>query len=214
MLKLVSPPSPILPDLDIGGQSHLRVLFVDDSATVRVAFRRLLMKRDYLVETAEDVEDGWRRAQSTPFDLAIIDYFMPGDPGTVLVQRMKNDTRTSGVLSAIITGTYSDRVINESLGAGAMECLFNSEARELFLARLGSLARAMQDRKSIDAERRRLQSILSSVGDGVYGVDNRGSIQFVNPAALDMLGYAHEQELPRRHFDRCRPPGSGHALTQ
>ena len=195
MLKLVNPPSLHLPDLDHGGQSHLRVLFVDDSATVRVAFRRLLMKHGYLVETAEDVEDGWRKAQSTQFDLAIIDYFMPGDPGTVLVRRMKNDTRTSSVLTAIITGTYSDRVINESLGAGAMECLFKSEARELFLARLGSLARAVQDRKSIDAERRRLQSILSSVGDGVYGVDSRGLIQFVNPAALDMLGHAAAADL-------------------
>jgi len=195
MVKLTNPPSPVLPDLDQGGQSHLRVLFVDDSATVRIAFRRLLMKHGYLVETAEDVEDGWRKAQATNFDLAIVDYFMPGNPGTVLVRRMKNDPRTAGVLSAIITGTYSDRVINESLGAGALECLFKSEARELFLARLSSLARTVQDRKSVDAERRRLQSILSSVGDGVYGVDSRGLIQFVNPAALDMLGFVEAEEL-------------------
>ena len=195
MVKLTNPPSPVLPDLDQGGQSHLRVLFVDDSATVRIAFRRLLMKHGYLVETAEDVEDGWRKAQATNFDLAIVDYFMPGNPGTVLVRRMTNDPRTAGVLSAIITGTYSDRVINESLSAGALECLFKSEARELFLARLSSLARAVQDRKSVDAERRRLQSILSSVGDGVYGVDSRGLIQFINPAALDMLGHAAAEEL-------------------
>src|SRR5262249_10931892 len=110
MLKLVIPPSPVLPDLDQGGQWHLRVLFVDDSATVRIAFRRLLMKHGYLVETAEDVEDGWRKAQTTNFDLAIVDYFMPGNPGTVLVRRMKDDARTSGVLSAIITGTCAERV--------------------------------------------------------------------------------------------------------
>ncbi|MBS0556504.1 MAG: EAL domain-containing protein [Proteobacteria bacterium] len=195
MAKLLNPPSTVTQDIDIGGQSHLRVLFVDDSATVRIAFRRLLMKHGYLVETAEDVEDGWRKAQASAFDLAIVDYFMPGDIGTVLVQRMKNDPRTANVLSAVITGTYSDRVINESLSAGALECLFKSEARELFLARLGSLARAVQDRKSVDAERRRLQSILSSVGDGVYGVDGRGIIQFVNPAALDLLGFAEPHEL-------------------
>ena len=60
--KLINPPSPLLPDLEIGGQSHLRILFVDDSATVRIAFRRLLMKQGYLVETAENVEDGWNLA--------------------------------------------------------------------------------------------------------------------------------------------------------
>ncbi|HEX3897341.1 MAG TPA: EAL domain-containing protein [Rudaea sp.] len=195
LAKLINPPSPLLPDLEIGGQSHLRILFVDDSATVRVAFRRLLMKQGYLVETAENVEAGWNLASNGQFDLAIVDYFMPGEPGSVLVQRMKNDPRTRGILSAIITGTYSERVINESLAAGALECLFKSEARELFMARLSSLARAVQDRKSVDAERRRLRSILSSVGDGVYGVDNRGTIQFINPAALDLLGYTEEAEL-------------------
>ncbi|MCQ4166248.1 GGDEF/EAL domain-containing response regulator [Tahibacter harae] len=192
--KLLAPATQ-LQDLDVGGQSHLRVLFVDDSATVRMAFRRLLMKQGYVVETANDVEDGWAKAQAGNFDIAIIDYFMPGDPGPVLVRRLKDDPRTAGVLTAVITGTYSDRVINESLAAGALECLFKSEARELFLARLGSLARAVQDRQSVDAERRRLQSILSSVGDGVYGVDARGVVQFVNPAALDMLGYDHTEEL-------------------
>lgn len=193
--KLINPPSQLLPDLDIGGQSHLRILFVDDSATVRVAFRRLLMKHGYLVETAENVEAGWNLASNAPFDLAIVDYFMPGEPGTVLIHRMKNDPRTRGILSAIITGTYSESVINESLAAGALECLFKSEARELFMARLSSLARAVSDRKSVDQERRRLRSILSSVGDGVYGVDNRGNIQFINPAALELLGYSEEKEL-------------------
>ncbi|UXI66715.1 two-component system response regulator [Tahibacter amnicola] len=195
LAKLLAPAPSERPHLEVGGQSHLRVLFVDDSATVRIAFRRLLMKQGYLVETAEDVEDGWRKALASPFDIAIVDYFMPGDPGPVLVRRLKEDPRTSGILTATITGTYSDRVINESLAAGALECLFKSEARELFLARLGSLARAVQDRQSVDAERRRLQSILSSVGDGVYGVDPRGNIQFVNPAALDILGFDEAAEL-------------------
>lgn len=183
------------PDLDLGGQSHLRVLFVDDSATVRVAFRRLLMKQGYLVETAENVEDGWNKALAAPYDIAIVDYFMPGDLGPVLVRRLKEDARTAHILTATISGTYSDRVINDSLAAGALECLFKSEARELFLARLGSLARAVQDRKSVDAERRRLSSILSSVGDGVYGVDARGTIEFVNPAGVDILGYDRAEDL-------------------
>ncbi|MDC8015058.1 GGDEF/EAL domain-containing response regulator [Tahibacter soli] len=195
LAKLLAPAAQTGLDLDAGGQSHLRVLFVDDSATVRVAFRRLLMKHGYVVETADDVEDGWQKALAAPYDIAIVDYFMPGEPGPALVRRLREDPRTAGILTAVITGTYSDRVINESLGAGALECLFKSEARELFLARLGSLARAVQDRQSVDAERRRLQSILSSVGDGVYGVDARGSVQFVNPAALDILGFDHADEL-------------------
>jgi diguanylate cyclase (GGDEF)-like protein/PAS domain S-box-containing protein len=135
------------------------------------------------------------RATTAEFDIGIIDYFMPGDNGAVMVRKLRENEKTRGMITAILTGTYSDRVITESLAAGAVECMFKSEARELFLARMKSLARTVLDRKAIDNERRRLQGILSSVGDGVYGVDNAGVIQFINPAALDMLGYPHDSKL-------------------
>jgi CheY-like chemotaxis protein len=131
-------------------------LFVDDSPTVRIAFKRLLAAEGYQVETAVSAEDGREKAMSQDFDIAIVDYFMPGDNGAMLVKQLRDTPKTSGILAAIITGTYSDRVITESLGAGAVECMFKSEARELFLARMRSLSRTVLDRKAIDNERRRL----------------------------------------------------------
>ncbi|MEM9303202.1 MAG: EAL domain-containing protein [Pseudomonadota bacterium] len=167
---------------------HLRVLFVDDSPTVRIAFRRLLMKYGFLVETASSVSEGYRKALQSPFDIAIIDYFMPEHNGTVLVAKLAAEPRTRHIVTAVITGTYSDTVINDSLAAGAVECIFKNEAKDLFLARIASLARNIIDRKSIDSERRRLEGILRSVGDGVYGVDSDGRIQFMNPAAREIVG--------------------------
>ena len=202
---------------------QLRVLFVDDSPTVRIAFKRLLAAEGYQVEIAVNAEDGHLKAMSMDFDIAIVDYFMPGDNGAMLVKRLRDLPKTSGILAAIITGTYSDRVITESLGAGAVECMFKSEARELFLARMRSLSRTVLDRKAIDNERRRLHGILTSVGEGVYGVDSQGSIQFINPAALDILGYAHDTDFvgqnaaDRFHYafeDRTRIPRQACFLSQ
>ncbi|MEM9533642.1 MAG: EAL domain-containing protein [Pseudomonadota bacterium] len=181
--------------LDEVAEHHLRVLLVDDSPTVRVAFRRLLMKYGFLVSTAENAMEGYRLALREPFDLAIVDYFMPGQNGTALVRKLRADPNTQHVVTAIITGTYSDMVINEALAAGASECIFKSESRELFLARIGSLARNIIDRKSIDRERRQLEGILHSVGDGVYGVDSEGTVQFINQAGRDILEYDVEAEL-------------------
>jgi diguanylate cyclase (GGDEF)-like protein/PAS domain S-box-containing protein len=193
--QLLRPPTPAraVPD---GGA--LRVLLVDDSATVRVAFSRLLQRHGYVVTTAAGVAEGLAAVARESFDVAIVDYFMPEALGTALIAALKQSPETAHILSATITGTYSDTVITESLAAGAVECLFKSEAKELFLARLSSLARTIGDRKAIDAERRRLQGILGSVGDGVYGVDQDGRIDFVNPAALDILGYADARELAGR----------------
>lgn len=193
--KLINPPQRKDPAASASASGQLRVLFVDDSPTVRVAFRRLLSNEGYQVEVANSAEEGYERAMAQDFDIAIVDYFMPGDSGAVLVRQLRDHPKTNHVLTAIITGTYSDRVITESLSAGAVECMFKSEARELFLARLRSLARTVHDRIAIDNERRRLQGILSSVGEGVYGVDSEGRIQFINPAALDILGYASDAEL-------------------
>ena len=174
---------------------HLRILFVDDSPTVRIAFRRLLMKHGFLVETASSVAEGFRKAMAEHFDIAIVDYFMPEQNGTTLVSKLRATPATDQIMPAVITGTYSDTVINDSLAAGAVECIFKNEAKELFLARVASLARNVLDRRSIDNERRRLEGILKSVGDGVYGVDPKGHIQFVNPAARELLGFAGEAEL-------------------
>ncbi len=192
--QLLRPRQTSGPELGSGG-SNLRVLLVDDSPTVRMAFAKLLRRHGYDVEIASNVAEGLDRAANQPFDIAVVDYFMPGGNGTELIAALRADPATEHILAATITGTYSDTIISESLACGAVECLFKSEAKELFLARLSSLARTVHDRKAVDAERKRLQGILSSVGDGVYGVDPEGRIEFINPAAIDLLGFADASEL-------------------
>jgi diguanylate cyclase (GGDEF)-like protein/PAS domain S-box-containing protein len=195
--QLLRPMQPMKPNLAVGGPA-LRVLFVDDSATIRVGYYKLLQKQGYLVETASSVAEGLEKVALQAFDIAIVDYLMPEQNGTALISALRGNPATAHMLCATITGTYSDAVISESLACGAVECLFKSEAKDLLLARIASLARTINDGKAINQERRRLQGILSSVGDGVYGVDADGTIQFINPAALDLLGYATPEDLVGR----------------
>ena len=184
-----------------------RVLLVDDSPTVRTGYKRLMQKHGYEVETASNVDDGLALALKQSFDIAIVDYYMPERNGTELIAALHEHLQTRHILSAIITGTYSDEVIVESLASGAIECLFKSEAKDLFIARLASMARTLQDRKAIDTERRRLEGILAAVGDGVFGVQADGTIQFVNPAALRILGYQDSNQLIDRRAGELIHPG-------
>ncbi|MBI3187410.1 MAG: EAL domain-containing protein, partial [Gammaproteobacteria bacterium] len=166
----------------------IRVLFVDDSVSIRHYYQRLLERNGYITETADSVQAAFDKATKTSFDIAIIDYFMPEENGYVLCQKLRDDPRTSGIRSAVITGTYLDEVIKDCLQAGAIECMFKNEAEELFLARIAAISRFIEVQKSIETERERLAGILESVGEGVYGVDNNGLITFVNPAALAIVG--------------------------
>lgn len=173
----------------------IRVLFVDDARTVREAYRRLLAAQEYEVEIAANMNEALAKTSEQSFDIAIVDYFMPGGNGDELCQRLRADPRTATITTAILTATYVEDVIRHSLDAGAVECMFKDEASELFLARLAAMSRSIRIKKSIESERVRLASILSSVGDGVYGVNRVGEITFVNPVACGILGYPNADAL-------------------
>ncbi len=173
----------------------IRILFVDDSRTVRHKYKKLLTDNGYQVEMAKSVESGFQKAIESQFDIAIIDYFMPGANGDELCRILLEDTRTNSITSSLITGTYIDYAIESSLKSGAVECMFKNESEELFIARVDAMSRHIRTRKSIEQERKRLGSILHSVGDGVYGVDNDGIISFINPACLQILGFDKKDNL-------------------
>lgn len=180
-----SEPPPVSPPDH--GEPGTRILLVDDSPTARVNFRKLLAGRGYHVQTAASAAEGWQCACQHPFDIAIIDYFMPGETGDVLCRRLGQSPETMHIVPAILTSTYLDRVIRDSLEAGAVECMFKNEAEQLILARVETMKRSLERQRAIERERRRLEGILASVGDGVYGVDNDGRITFMNPMARQIL---------------------------
>ncbi len=166
----------------------IRILFVDDSKSIRTYYSRMLERNHYHVVTASSVDEAYLIAREQPIDIAIVDYFMPEQNGYVLCQKLRDDKLTAGIRTAVITGTYLDSVIRDCLQAGAIECMFKNEAEELFLARLSGIRRFIEVQRSIEKQRENLSAILESVGEGVYGVDNDGKVTFMNPAALKVLG--------------------------
>lgn len=178
-----------------GVADDIRVLFVDDARTVRAGYQQLLTRHGYVVEVAANAAEAMALALARPFDIAIVDYHMPGGNGDELCRQLRADPRTEGITTAIITGTYLDRVIRDSLEAGAVECMFKNESDELFLTRIAAMSRTIRAKKSIDAERQRLAGILGSVGDGVYGVNRSGQITFINPAARAIVGLSDAEDV-------------------
>ena len=173
----------------------VRVLFVDDSASIRLAYKQLLERNGYDCEVAGTISEAFVKATAASYDLFILDYFLPDGSGDELCRRLKALPATAGASIAIITGTYREDIIKRCLEAGAVECTFKNEAKELFLARIGGLARQIRMQKNAQSEKQRLDGILGSVGDGVFGVDRDGVINFVNPMALRILGHDDEAAL-------------------
>lgn len=179
-------------------EEAIRILLVDDSKSSRAYYTRILERHNYIVEPAESVQHGWSILTSRDpdyFDLVITDYFMPNENGHALCRRIRKNPAMHNLLSSVMTGTYFDDVIDISLRSGAIECMFKEESDQLFIARVTSMARMARNQRSIQLERQRLSDILSSLGEGVYGVGVNGYINFVNPAALKILHYSKDSDL-------------------
>ena len=172
---------------------RIRILFVDDSKSVCQAYSDMLERQGYRVDVAASIEEAERLVESCDYDMAIVDYFLPDGSGDELCRKLCQ--RNPAPLVAVITGTYREDIIRRCLQAGASECMFKNEARDLFLTRVRTLARTIEMRKTADLGREQLDGILGSVGDGVLGVDGEGRISFINPTGLRMLGYADEDDL-------------------
>ncbi len=176
-------------------QSPMRLLLVDDSVSVRRTYHQLLTQQGMQVDLAESIAEGFARARAGRYDLIVVDYYLPDGTGDELVRKLRVDPATEGALVAMITATYGDELIQKCLDAGAVECMFKNEVVSLTLARIKALARSVYDRRNTDSERRRLDGILRSVGDGVYGLDEAGVVTFANPTACRLLGCNDESEL-------------------
>ena len=180
---------PVVSETPPPARDDIRLLLVDDSRTIRESYKQLLARHGYGVETAANVTEAMELARLGDIDIAIVDYFMPGGNGDELCRRLRDDPATAGITASILTSAYQEDIIQTCLDAGAVDCMFKNEAKELFLARIAAMSRAVRSRKSIEAERERLAGILGSVGDGVYGVNQAGQVTFINPAARRILGY-------------------------
>lgn len=172
---------------------RIRILFVDDSKSVCQAYSDMLERAGYAVDVAASIGEADKLVSENHYDLVVVDYFLPDGSGDELCKRLSE--RKDPPILAVITGSYREDIIRRCLQAGASECMFKNEARELFLTRIRTLARTIEMRRSAEMEREQLDGILGSVGDGVFGVDGDGRISFVNPTGLRLLGYGDDNDL-------------------
>ena len=118
----------------------MRALIVDDSQFIRQFLRVLLATRGIECEEAADGTEGLARLRaSAPFDLALLDWNMPGMTGLEMLQTMRAEGFTA-VKVLMVTAEDENKSISRALEAGADEYLlkpFEAEALSEKLAMLG-----------------------------------------------------------------------------
>ena len=117
----------------------MRVLVVEDEATLREGLRHDLTAAGHTVDVAADGEEGLYAALEFPIDVAIVDIGLPKLSGLELIRRLRAQGGKCGVLLLTARDRWQDKV--EGLGAGADDYVAKPFNFEELHARLAALMR-------------------------------------------------------------------------
>lgn len=121
-----------------------RVLIVDDDPFNLDLLEQELTEQEYIIERANDGQEGLEKVESFLPDVILLDYMMPKMNGIEVVKRLKQDQRFKGIPVVLLTAKGSQKDKVEGLDAGADDYVAKPfDALEL-LARVRSMIRIKQ----------------------------------------------------------------------
>ena len=117
----------------------MRILLVEDERSFAQAVRKGLEAEGFVVELAEDGQEGLRMATERPYDVVVLDIMLPGLNGYRVCAAM----RERGVWTPVLMLTAKDGELDEAeaLDTGADDFLSKPFAFVVLVARLRALAR-------------------------------------------------------------------------
>ncbi len=124
-------------------QEPVQLLLVDDSPTVRAINKAKLEKIGFAVEVAESADQAYRIALKQPFEVALIDFYMPGGNGDRLISMLREDPETMYILPLLFTNAGDEMMAVE---AGAVYWM--TKDQEQFTSKMELLRDYIQDSRS------------------------------------------------------------------
>ena len=117
----------------------MRVLVIEDEASLRDQLSEHLKAQGFAVDSAEDGEEGLYFGREYDYDAAIVDLGLPKVDGIEVISTLRAEGRVFPVIILTARGHWQDKV--EGLEAGADDYVAKPFQMEELLARLNALIR-------------------------------------------------------------------------
>jgi len=117
----------------------MRLLLVEDDATLGPQLREALRRHGYAVDLCADGIDAEARGDLEPYDLVVLDLGLPGRPGLEVLANWRARGNTTPVVVLTARGSWQEKV--EGFKAGADDYVGKPFQFEELLARLGAVVR-------------------------------------------------------------------------
>lgn len=117
----------------------MKILLIEDDENLREILESKLKDEGFVVESANNGQDGLYLGREFEFDLAIIDLGLPKISGMEVIQTLRNEEHSYPILVLTARGSWQDKVMG--LDAGADDYLVKPFHFPELLARVNALVR-------------------------------------------------------------------------
>ncbi len=117
----------------------MRLLLIEDEATLAASLKRGLNADGFAVEVAHDGKNGLWLAQTMVFDIVVLDLMLPGLSGFSVCRKLREGGNWTPIL--VLTAKTGEFDEIESLDVGADDFLTKPFSYPVLLARIRSLLR-------------------------------------------------------------------------
>jgi DNA-binding response OmpR family regulator len=124
----------------------MALLIVEDELRVRSFIARGLAEEGFQVHECINGTEALRRLQAERFDLVLLDWMLPGQPGVEVLRRLRSAGDTTPVLMLTARDAVEDRV--EGLNTGADDYIVKPFSFVELLARVRAILRRVSGRPS------------------------------------------------------------------
>lgn len=185
-------------DADEGG----RILYMEDDLGLARLLKNQLGRHGYQVDLAGDGEEGLALVARQSYRAVLVDYHMPVLDGMEVVSRLVE--REPALPVIMVTGNGSEQVAVEAMKLGASDYLVKDvdlrylELLPMVLEKVLAARRLARERErmlgALRESEERYRKLVELSPDGIV-ICRHCRIEFVNPAAVKLLGARQPDEL-------------------
>ena len=95
----------------------MKILIVEDEIEMRDNMKQSLQQENFIVETAEDYFSALEKLGIYEYDCILLDINLPGGSGMKILEQIKKDNKTNGVIIVSARDSIDDKVEGLNLGA-------------------------------------------------------------------------------------------------
>jgi diguanylate cyclase (GGDEF)-like protein len=159
------PPAPLLDGngQEVPDHQRIRVLVVDDDASLRAMLKALMNQAGHEVFEATNGQQGFEMALDLRPHLMVVDWMMPQMDGIELTRALRQTKIGRGIYVLILTGLEDEEKLVEAFEAGVDDYMTKPLKARVLAARLRAGQRVVQLQQEIERDREEIRKFAAEL---------------------------------------------------